>query len=83
MEVDISMFVIFGRPFVATVAAIIDVKCGKLKLQVGEKAEEFNLNDMVKYPSFTHDLYYVDIIEKLTQKSYLVNFDYDPLECCL
>ena len=40
MEEDSRIPIILGRPFLATVGAMIDVRNGKLSLQVGnEKAE--------------------------------------------
>ena len=39
-----------GRPFLATGAALIDVKKGELTLRVGDEAVHSNLNDSLKHP---------------------------------
>ena len=41
-----------GRPFLATGAALIDVKKGELTLRVGEKEVYFNLNQSLKQSDF-------------------------------
>ena len=48
MEEDTQVPVLFGRPFLATGAALIDVKKGELTLRVGEEAVQFNLNKSLK-----------------------------------
>ncbi|XP_058008221.1 uncharacterized protein LOC110661940 [Hevea brasiliensis] len=42
MEEDVQIPLIFARPFLATVEAIIEVKNGWLTLKVGEEEVEFN-----------------------------------------
>lgn len=59
---DFSLPIILGKPFITIVGAIIDATNGKLKLQVREDEIEFDLNDMVKYPSSTFDIYFVETI---------------------
>ena len=44
MEEDTQVPLLLGRPFLATRAALIDVKKGELTLRVGNKAVHFNLN---------------------------------------
>ena len=68
MEEDMSIPIILGRPFLATVGTIIDVKNGKLKFQIGEEEVEFNLNEMKKYPSFFDHACSIGTIEMLTQE---------------
>ena len=67
MEEDVETPIIFGRPFLATAGAIIDVKNGKLTLKVGEEEVEFNLSKVTKYPSFIDEIYYIDCIDELTK----------------
>lgn len=43
MEVDTQMPIILGRPFLATAGAVIDVKNGRLTLNVGDEKVEFHL----------------------------------------
>ena len=45
---DKQVLLLLGRPFVATGAALIDVKKGELTLRVGDEAVHFNLNDSLK-----------------------------------
>ena len=48
MEEDTQVPLLLGRPFLATRAALIDVKKGELTLRVGEEAVHFNLNKSLK-----------------------------------
>ena len=43
IEKDVKMPIILGRPFLATVQIIIDVKEGKLKFRINGEELEFNL----------------------------------------
>ena len=53
MEEDKQVPLLFGRPFLATRAALIDVKKGKLTLRVGDEAVHFNLNHILKQPELS------------------------------
>ena len=44
MEEDTQVPILLRRPFLATGAALIDVKKGELTLRVGDEAVHFNLN---------------------------------------
>ena len=48
MEEDTQVLLLLGRPFLATRAALIDVKEGELTLRVGEEAVHFKLNTSLK-----------------------------------
>ena len=48
MEEDTQVPLLLGRPFLAIVAALIDVKKGELTLRVGDEAIHFNLNQSLK-----------------------------------
>ena len=50
IEEDKQIPLLLGRPFLATGAALIDVKKGELTLKVGDEAVHFNLNDSLKQP---------------------------------
>ena len=53
IEEDKQKFpLLLGRPFLATRAALIDVKKGELTLRVGEEEVHFNLNRSFKQPNF-------------------------------
>ena len=53
MEEDKQVPLMFGRPFLATGAALIDVKKGELTLRVGNEAVHFNLNHSLKQPELS------------------------------
>ena len=48
IEEDKQVSLLLGRPFLATRAALIDVKKGELTLRVGNEAVHFNLNHSLK-----------------------------------
>ena len=48
IEEDKQVPLLLGRPFLATGAALIDVKKGELTLKVGDEAVHLNLNDSLK-----------------------------------
>ena len=50
IEEDKQVPLLFGRPFLATGAILIDVKKGELTLRVGDEAVHFNLNHSLKQP---------------------------------
>ena len=48
MEEDIQVPMLLGRPFLASRAALIDVKKGELTVIVGEEVVHFKLNTSLK-----------------------------------
>ena len=44
MEEDTQVPLLLGRPFLATIGALIDVQKGELTLRVGDEAVQFNLH---------------------------------------
>ena len=48
MEEDRHIPIILGRPFLATAGAIIDVKRGKILLEIGDNKVEFDVFKMAK-----------------------------------
>ena len=52
IEEDKQVPLLLGRPFLATRAALIDVKKGEHTLRVGDEAVHFNLNQSLKQPEF-------------------------------
>ena len=52
IEEDKQVPLLLGRPFLATGAALIDVKKGELTLRVRDKAVHFNLNQSLKQLEF-------------------------------
>ena len=51
MEEDSQIPIILGCSFLATAGAIIDLKRGKIKLQIREEIVEFDVFEMTKEPS--------------------------------
>ena len=72
IEEDKQVPLPLGRPFLATEAALIEVKKGELTLRVGDEAVHFNLNQSLKQPEF--DNTYCKIVEKKVPFSFeLIN----------
>ncbi|XP_017227639.1 uncharacterized protein LOC108203313 [Daucus carota subsp. sativus] len=68
MNEDVEIPIILGRPFLATAGASIDVKAGKLSLNVGEEKVEFDLDQVLKAPALETESFAVDIVEKLVKE---------------
>ena len=54
MKEDKQVPLLLGRPFLATGAALIDVKKGELTLRVGDEAVHLNLNHSLKQPELSN-----------------------------
>ena len=61
MKKDKQVPLLLRRPFLATGAALIDVKKGELTLKVGDEAVHFNLNHSLKQPELSSA--YCEIVE--------------------
>ncbi|XP_073031335.1 uncharacterized protein [Primulina eburnea] len=81
MEEDNDAPLIFGRPFLATGRALIDVHKGELTLRVGGEAVIFNIYHAMKGSNEVSTCKSIDVIDSC------VSFDCagtrDPLESCL
>ena len=53
IQEDKQVLLLLGRPFLATGAALIEVKKGELTLRVGDEAVHFNLNHSLKQPKLS------------------------------
>ena len=62
MEEDSCIPIILGRPFLATARAMIDVKNGKLSLQVGDEKVEFSLPHSMVSPILDDTCCRVDVL---------------------
>ena len=60
--------IILGRPFLATVGAIIDVKRGKLTFEVGEEKVEFILTQFLQAPTINDTCYLLDVIDECVKE---------------
>ena len=79
----VSTPIILGRPFLAIVGAIIDVKMGKIKLEIGDETIEFDVFKMTKDPSFTKTCFRVDAIQSCVEKIFRKQYTEEPLEASL
>lgn len=82
MEEDVDTTLILGRQFLATEKALIDVKKGKLLLQVGDQEITFDVFNALKYFAHDQNCFSIDIMDSL-----VFNFVQDqskyPLESLL
>ncbi|XP_021745342.1 uncharacterized protein LOC110711271 [Chenopodium quinoa] len=85
IDEDYKISIILGRPFLATLGALIDVKSSKISLKIGDEGVEFYLNESMKYPSSSHEnCMGVKILDNLVHSmhEHLLTTN-DPLECVL
>ncbi|XP_050875003.1 uncharacterized protein LOC127078606 [Lathyrus oleraceus] len=61
---DSHIHIILGRPFLATVGAIIDVKKGRLTFEVGEEKVEFLLAKFLQAPAIDDSCCFLDVINE-------------------
>ena len=73
IEEDKQVPLLLGRPFLATGAALIDVKKEELTLKVGDEAVHFNLNHSLKQPELSD--VNCEILETKIPISYELNND--------
>jgi len=83
VEEDNQVPIILGRPFLATVGAIIDVKHGKLAFNVGKETVEFELANLMKSPSIKESCCMIDIIDRCVKEFSLASTTHDGFEMCL
>ncbi|XP_039118938.1 uncharacterized protein LOC120255110 [Dioscorea cayenensis subsp. rotundata] len=66
VDEDVEVPLIFGRPFLATSKALIDVSNGRMTLKVGDEEVMFSLSNAMKHPStFDNTCYFLDRIDSL------------------
>ena len=83
MEEDKHVPIILRRPFLATSQALIDVKHGKLTLQVDEDEVKFNLTKTVKFVDEDKGTYMrVDSLNSSVEEVLPDMVARDPLEKC-
>ncbi|XP_013699887.1 uncharacterized protein LOC106403617 [Brassica napus] len=71
---------ILGRPFLATAGAIIDVKEGRICLNIGNIPMTFDMDNLMRRPLIDKQTSYVDEICELDEESFINSCSYDPLE---
>ena len=84
MEEDKQVPLLLGRPFLATGAALIDVKNGELTLRLGTKEVHFNLIKSLKQPDFEKSqCMRIDSVIPDRQEMKHKFLNQDPLEECM
>ena len=71
---------ILDRPFLATAGAIIDVKEGRISLNIGNIPMTFDMDKLIRRPLIDKHTSYVDDICELTEESFINLCSDDPLE---
>ena len=80
MEEDKEIPIIFGRPFLATCRAMIDVQRGELKLRVQEDEVKFNVFEAVRHPVESDTCFMTETVEAIVSSQSGLT---DPLEASL
>ncbi|XP_047170548.1 uncharacterized protein LOC124838881 [Vigna umbellata] len=83
MEEDAKVPFIFGRPFLATGRALIDVEQGELILRVGDEKVTFFINEAVKHKFDKEDCFKAEIIESLVLEEVYYHVRKNPFERAL
>ncbi|XP_042061464.1 uncharacterized protein LOC121805579 [Salvia splendens] len=63
-----SSGVLLGRPFLSTASTIIDVRNGTISLDFNGEQFTFNIDEAMKSPSDSENVYSVDVTEPLVQE---------------
>ena len=80
MEEDKEIHIIFGRPFLATGRAMIDVQRGELKLRVQEEEVKFNVFEAVRHSEESDTCFIKETVEAIVSSQSVLM---DPLEASL
>ncbi|XP_021723968.1 uncharacterized protein LOC110691358 [Chenopodium quinoa] len=80
MEEDVNVPIILGRPFLATVGAVIDMKKGKITFEVGDEKLEYSLLNIMGTPSMGDTVCQVDVLDELQGEKLPLNKKDDALE---
>nr|XP_012573962.1 uncharacterized protein LOC101515058 [Cicer arietinum] len=82
MEEDSQVPILLGRPFLATIGVVIDVKHEKLVFNVGDEKIEFNFSNLLKSPSLEDSCCRIDLIDHCVKECPLGPLSQDRLEAC-
>ena len=74
---------ILGRPFLATVDALINCRNENMQLSFGNMTMELNIFNVTKQPQEEDEFVEANMIEELVEDSFISNHTNDPLEACL
>ena len=69
MDEEPRVPLLFGRPFLATAGAVIDVKNGKIDLHLGKKnVLKFDIRDMMKKSTIEAQVFYIETMDALADE---------------
>ena len=71
---------ILGRPFLATAGAVIDVKEGRICLNIGNLPITFDMEKLIRRSLIDKQAFYVDDISELAEESFIDLCSEDPME---
>ncbi|WZY99804.1 hypothetical protein YC2023_072133 [Brassica napus] len=71
---------ILGRPFLATAGAIIDVKEGRINLNIGDISMTFDMEKLIKRPLIDDQAFYVEKVSEDEKESFINMCSDNPLE---
>ncbi|XP_074298817.1 uncharacterized protein LOC141629765 [Silene latifolia] len=83
MAEDTQILIILGRPFLHTAGAIIDVKQGRLTLEVGDDRVTFNLASTLAKPMIEDTCYAIDLVDESMFDYWTRSLLGDPLEALI
>ena len=70
---------ILGRPFLATAGAIINVKEGRICLNIGDFPMTFDMDKLIKHPLIDNQAFCIDHIAEPDDESFVDMYSDDPL----
>ena len=62
--------ILFGRPFLKTAKTKINMDDGSLTMEFGDEVVKFNIYDAMKFPSESHSMCSIDVIDELAQQAF-------------
>ncbi|XP_024006449.1 uncharacterized protein LOC112082959 [Eutrema salsugineum] len=74
---------ILRRPFLATAGAIIDVRKGRITLNIGDLVMNFDMHKLMKKPTIDGQTFYVDTLTEFAEEIFHEMLPTDPLERAL
>ena len=75
-----GMNLIFGRPFLATAGAIMDVRKGCICLNIRDVSMYFDMENLVKKPLIDGRSFFVDDLSEEVNQSFMDMYSNNPLE---
>ncbi|XP_070046269.1 uncharacterized protein [Nicotiana tomentosiformis] len=82
-RVDEEIFIILGRPFLATGRALIDCETGELKIRLNDKEITFNVQKFMRRPSEFANCSLIEAVDVILEEEDETLNAKDPLAACL